>query len=89
MKNEIIAAVVSVALNAAGLYMVHAKVEPEPLIVVGFISITMTWLSVFLTLEGLSDGDKRNLDFWTFNLVFPMLLPIALWSCIICKALGL
>lgn len=84
-KNEIIAAIVSIALNGAGLLLTHAKVESAPLFVVTYIGIFMTWLSVFLTLDHIENDNKRDLDFWYCCVVMPMMLPIALWACVVCN----
>lgn len=83
MKNVIIAAVVSIVLNAAGVFMVHTKVEPNALFMVGFISTVCVWLSVWLTLISIEDGVKKDVDFWCFCVVMPLMLPFAVWSCIL------
>ena len=85
LNSETIAAIVSIALNAAGFFLIHAKVESAPLIITTFMSTTMMWLSLFLTIDHLRDGEKCNLDFWCWAVVMPLLLPLGLWACVLCK----
>lgn len=84
-NNEIIAAFLSIALNVAGILLLHAKVETDALIITAFMSSTMMWLSFYLILGHLRDGNKLDLDFWCFAVVMPMMLPVGLWACILCQ----
>jgi hypothetical protein len=83
LNNEIIAAFLSATLNAAGILLLHAKVEADALIFTAFVSSTMMWLSFFLILEHIKEGNKLNLDFWCYAVVMPIMLPVGLWACIL------
>ena len=89
MRNESIAAALSIVFNVAGILLVHTKVEPELLLFVGVVSGGFMFTSFFLTLEFLDERSKPNLDFWGLCVVIPLLLPACLWSIMILKYLGL
>lgn len=89
MKNESIAATLSIVLNVAGILLVHTKVELELLLFVGVVSAGFMFTSFFLILESLEEKDTLNSEFWGLCVVIPLLLPVCLWSIVVLKYFGL